>query len=85
MSEMGTRDNPINMRLTGESNMGKALALTILGVVPIAVAILAQNPALRQALQMRFWAAGSNITAKMGKGIEKANKICHMRYDLARL
>jgi len=78
--------NPIYMKLTGpDGGMAKMVFVGLLTLAPVAVAILMQNPALRQQLVMRLWHSGEVATGKTGRAFEIMARKCHMKYDLARL
>jgi hypothetical protein len=52
----GTKDNPIWMSFSPRELDKKALVIAIIvPLIPVAIAILMQKPAYRQAIQMRFF------------------------------
>jgi hypothetical protein len=55
MDEQGTSKNPLVMKVIPPEppGLGALIRMTILTVAPIAVAIIMQKPALRQAIVMR--------------------------------
>jgi hypothetical protein len=82
----GTKGNPIHMKIVGSDiSVGKLTVVALFTVAPVAAAIIMQNPALRQSLEMKFWnglRAASRNTAKLSAKLES---IAATRYDIARL
>ncbi len=65
MSQIGDKpDNPVWMAwVPVKPNTKQAIMLMIFSIAPVAMAILMQKPALRQAIQMRMF-HGSRITCQ---------------------
>jgi len=81
-----TADNPIFMRMIGtDTGPAKLVFVGLLTLAPVAVAILMQNPALRQHITMKLWHSGELASAKTARSFEVIARKCHMKYDLARL
>lgn len=79
-------DQPFRVKLVGQDvNPGKLLAIGLLSLAPVVVAILMQNPALRQALQLRAWHIARQAAKKGEAWCDKMGAIANHRYDLARL
>ena len=77
---------PIRVKLVGQDvNPAKLLAIGLLSLAPVVVAILMQNPALRQAIQMRAWHMAREACHKGQGWLNKMEAITNHRYDLARL
>lgn len=84
--ELGTPENPIRMQITGnDTSLGKMVLMGALTIAPIAVAIIMQHPALRQAIQMRTWHYIQLSAGRFERAAKKAETIAAHRYDLARL
>jgi len=81
-----TPQNPVYMKIMGtDATPAKLVFVGLLTLAPVAVAILMQNPALRQQLVMRLWHSGEVVSGKTARAFEITARKCHMKYDLARL
>jgi len=81
-----TPQNPVYMRIMGtDATPGKLIFVGLLTLAPVAVAILMQNPALRQQITMRLWHSGEVTASQTSRAFEIMARKCHMKYDLARL
>jgi hypothetical protein len=82
-----SRDNPLNMRIVGtnEPGVGKLVIIAALTLAPVAVAILMQNPALRQAIEMKAWNMARIACRKNARMWANLESIAATRYDVARL
>lgn len=59
-------DNPVWMALIPQKPKGKdVIAMTLISIAPIAIAILMQKPALRQAIVMRTCHITKNVCQDM--------------------
>lgn len=67
MSEPGSNENPIVMKLVPGDPPGMAalIRMTVFTVAPIAIAIIMQKPALRQAIVMRATHEAKNFCQTM--------------------
>lgn len=84
--ELGTdASHPIHMKLISDVKLSRLILVGALTIAPVAVAILMQNPALRQQLQMRFWRSLGLGMAHTGSVFADAAEKCRMKYDLARM
>lgn len=83
---IGESDNPVNVKVipSGEAP-AKILAIALLSLAPVAVAILMQNPALRQSLAMKAWKISESATMRISKTFADISAKCQFRYDLARM
>jgi hypothetical protein len=71
--------------VASDPGYGRMVAIGILTLAPVAVAILMQNPALRQAIQMRAWHFTRAFCRKNAEAWRKLESIAATRYDIARL
>jgi len=82
----GSAENPIHMRIVGDGPDVKKLAIVAaFTLAPVAIAILMQNPALRQRIEMRFWRGLEIVSGKAAHGWADISKYAATRYDIARL
>lgn len=82
----GTHDNPIHMTIVpGKPPIGKLVIVGLFTLAPVAVAILMQNPALRQSIQMRAWYAARKVSHTGAEWWRKMEVVADHHYDLARL
>jgi hypothetical protein len=83
---IGEKGNPAHVKVeTGEMPVAKMVVVAIISLAPVAVAILMQNPALRQALQLRAWNGARTICRKNQAMWAKFESIAATHYDIARL
>ena len=81
-----TANNPIHMKIVGtEPNVSKLVLVAALSLAPVAVAILMQNPSLRQAIQMRAWFTLRKVSHTGAQWWRKMEVVADHHYDLARL
>ena len=81
-----TDANPIHMKIVGtDTGPGKVLAMGLLTLIPVAIAILMQNPALRQSLQMKAWYATRKVCHTGAEWWRKMEVVADHHYDIARL
>ena len=81
-----TDKTPLHVKIVGtDAGPGKVLFIGLLSLVPVAVAILMQNPALRQQLAMRFWHDAEAAAAKTGKAFDGMARKAHLKYELVRM
>lgn len=81
-----TPEHPVNVRIGGnDPGLGKLAAVALLTLAPVAVAILMQNPALRQALEMKAWHGIRQFCRGNSKAWARLESIAATRYDIARL
>lgn len=84
--ERGTKESPLFMKLMPESvPVRQALIMGLLALAPVAVAILMQNPALRQSLKMKGWDAIRKMSKANAGYWRKMEMVADHHYDLARL
>lgn len=81
-----TPEHPVNVRLAAtDAGMSKLVIVGLLTLAPVAIAILMQNPALRQALEMKAWNGARIICRKNARMWANLESIAATRYDVARL
>ena len=80
-----TADSPLHMKMVGETSPGKVLAITIMSLAPVAIAIIMQNSALRQALAMKSWHYVRLTAGKFERAASEIKSYAGHRYDIARL
>jgi hypothetical protein len=84
--ERGTDKNPLVMKLqAADVDAGRMLLMMALTIAPVAIAILMQNPALRQKLSMQFWITAQQIAGQGKRTLANVESIARTRYDIARL
>lgn len=66
-------------------SIASMLILAALTVAPVAVAILMQHSALRQAIQLKGWHYVRITAGKFERAASKLESVAHTRYDIARL
>lgn len=82
----GTDKNPISIKLVGQETKPVTLFMVgLLSIAPVIVAILMQNPGLRQAIKMRSYYYARIICGKNAQYWRKLETIADHRYDLSRL
>lgn len=68
MTADGTRENPVYMRfMDAEVSPGKFILMTAVTLAPVAIAILMQKPALRQAITMRLWNTATVVSIRQSE------------------
>lgn len=70
---------------TDGPGIGSMLILAALTVAPVAVAILMQHSALRQAIQMKGWHYVKLSAGRFERAAARIESIATTRYDIARL
>lgn len=85
MSDLGEKGSPIHMKLVSEASPGKLAAMILLTLAPVAIAVLMQNPALRQALQMKLWKRMEIINTNAASYFDTAAKQAKFKYELAKM
>lgn len=85
--EVGTVTNPMHVALrTGKPpSMKDLIGITLISVLPIAIAVLMQKPALRQMLVMRSFHYGKEVCHGMADALNKAGDMCSTQYNKARM
>ena len=76
---------PVYMKLISDMSPGKLVLMTVVTLAPVIAAILMQNPALRQSIQMRFWKKAELSYTNLSGFFERSAKQCQLKYDLARM
>jgi hypothetical protein len=82
---IGEAGNPVHTKIVGDGGIGKVIAVTVISLAPVAIAILAQNPALRQSLELRAWSYMRLLAARNVRAWQKLEAMAQARYELARL
>jgi hypothetical protein len=85
--EIGTAHKPMHVVLSSMKppTAKEAIGLTLVTLAPIALAVLMQKPALRQALAMRASHYGKQFCQWQIDTWTKGHMICAMAYNKARL
>jgi hypothetical protein len=81
-----TPETPVNVRLApADIRMGKLVMVGLFTLAPVAIAILMQNPALRQAIEMKAWNTARGFCRRNARLWANLESIAATRYDVARL
>jgi hypothetical protein len=83
---LGDKNTPVHTKIMGsDASMGKLALVAVFTLAPVAIAILMQNPALRQSIQMKGWAAFRKFAHESARKWERLESIAATHYDIARL
>jgi hypothetical protein len=86
MSDLGSEDKPVYVSFLPAKFSPKAFAGSlVMAIVPVAVVILMQRPALRQALVMRGSRAAANTCFELGEFFHGLGLRASTVYQKARL
>jgi hypothetical protein len=86
MDERGSEKNPLVMKLqAADADAGRMILMAILTIAPVAIAVLMQNPALRQKISMQVWSIAERLAGQGKRTMANVESIAKTRYDIARL
>lgn len=85
--ELGTQENPVWMAVSGvqKPKVKDIVIVTVISLAPVAIAILMQKPALRQAIVMRFWHYSRATTQAIANTFQDCATKAAMEYNKAKL
>lgn len=85
-TERGSVGKPVYVALsTSKPSMKDFVLMTLVTIVPVAIAILMQKPALRQSLVMRATHLGKEFCHLQADMWNKAGDSCAVAYNKAKL
>lgn len=85
-TERGSLGKPVYVAIsTARPNFKDSLAMMAVTILPIAIAVLMQKPALRQMLMMKATHAGKEFCRIQADFWNKAGDSCAMAYNKAKL
>lgn len=87
LTELGTASNPVNVSLRAAKppSFKDAIGLTLITVLPVALAVLMQKPALRQMLIMKGMHYGKEFCRWQATLWNKGGDACAQAYNKAKL
>lgn len=78
--------NPVYMKLiTDDLSIKRLAAAILLTAIPVGIAILMQNSAMRQRIQMNFWMTTERATKKLSAQFATVQAHSHNMYEIAKL
>lgn len=85
VNEIGTPSKPVYVHLSTTPNIRDSIGMILITVIPVAIAIIMQKPALRQAIAMRTYSLGNKICRTQADMWNNLASICSTHYDIARM
>lgn len=78
--------NPIYMKLiTDDLSIKRLAAAILLTAIPVGIAILMQNSAMRQRIQMNFWMTTERTAKRLSAQFGTVQAHSHNMYEIAKL
>lgn len=84
--ESNSPRNPIYMKvLTDDLSFKRLAAAILLTAIPVGIAMLMQNSAMRQRIQMNFWMTAERTAGRLSAQFATVQAHSHNMYEIAKL